>query len=215
MTPPAPVLAAPCVDVLLLAAGRSRRMGAADKLLLPVGDAGKAQPMVRHAAQIYADLGLPVTVVTSPENDAVTGALAGLNLTLIANASAKAEQPDSLRTGLAAMPLAAPGLLIALAEHPLLPTADISALIDFFCTHPTHICIPRHAGQRGNPVILPQAIARLLRDDSARPTPRAYMDRHPDEIAWFEADHPHFTSDIDTPQDAARLLALSPCHPHP
>ena len=31
----------------------------------------------------------------------------------------------------------------------------------------------------------------------------------PGQIAWFEAPNAHFTSDIDTPQDAARLLTLS------
>ena len=76
-----------------------------------------------------------------------------------------------------------------------------------FERHPRHITIPRHGGQRGNPIILPAAIARQLRDDPQAPSPRAFMDQHPEQIAWFEADTDHFTQDIDTPADAARLIS--------
>ena len=209
MRPANPATAA--VEVLLLAAGRSRRMGAVDKLLLPVALCGHGEePMVRHAARLYCALGLPVTVVTSPQNTAVTAALADLDITLVCNRDPLAEQADSLRTGLAATALIAPGLLIALADQPLLTPADIAALLAFFGHNPGKICIPRHAGQRGNPVILPASLARQLRDYPTALTPRAYMDRHPDEIAWFACESPNFTTDIDTPQDTARLLPSSP-----
>ena len=165
--------------------------------------------MVRHAASLDRALGLPVTVVVSPENAQVAKALAGLEVTLTRNLDPHAEQGDSLRTGLASARLAAPGLLIALADQPLLTPADSTALLASFARHPAHICVPRHLGQRGNPVILPAIIARQLRDDASAPGPRAYMDANPGQIAWFEAPKAHFTSDIDTPQDAARLLTLS------
>ena len=197
------------IEVLLLAAGHSRRMGTVDKLLLPVGQPdGTSQPLVRHSACLYLGLGLPLTVVTAPGNHAVAQALAGLPLIRISNHNPQAEQADSLRTGLGAARLSAPGLLIALADQPLLTATDITVLVTWFSQHPDKICIPRHDSQRGNPVILPSALARQLRDDPLAPTPRAHMDRHPEQIAWFEAESPHFTADIDTPRDAARLLAF-------
>ena len=206
----------PPVAVLLLAAGHSRRMGAVETLLLPVAAPGQTgEPMVRHAACLYLELGLPVTVVIAPGNSGVIQALAGLDITLAVNADPLAEQADSLRTGLTSMPLAAPGLLIALADQPLLAAADIAELLARFASNTAKICIPRHDGKRGNPVILPAAIARQLRDDPAAPTPRAYMDQHPGQLVWLDTPSTHFTQDIDTPQDAARLLPVPLKEPLP
>ncbi len=190
------------LEAILLAAGRSRRMGNVDKLLLPIDGIA----MVRRSACLFLELGMALTVVTGSDNQHIAEALTGLDVKLVANSDADSGQHSSVRAGLAVTPLLAPGVVIALSDQPLLTTPDISALAAAFTEHgASRICVPRHAGQRGNPVILPQAIARQLRSPDA-PTPRAFIDTHSETVAWFDTASDHFIRDIDTPSDAERLL---------
>ena len=193
----------PRLEVILLAAGHSRRMGGIDKRLIAVG----GEPLVRRSARLYCDIGLPVVVVARADDDAIAGALAGLDVRLIANPDPQAEQGASALRGLAACDLASDGVIMALADQPLLTAADIAWLIgEFASTGGARLCIPRHHGARGNPVIVPSALARTLRDARPAIAPRAFIDAHAAAIHWCEADHPRFTEDIDTPDDARRLL---------
>lgn len=199
----------PHFETILLAAGRSRRMAGVDKLLLAVDGV----TMVRRSALLYLALGMRVTVVTGCDNRDVAAALAGLDLHLVANPDADSGQLSSVQAGLVATPLTAPGVVMALADQPLLTAADICALMATFSSDAgAHICVPRFAGQRGNPVIFPVAVARRLREPGAMP-PRAFIDAHPEHITWFEAANDHFTRDIDTREDAAQLLGATSLAP--
>ncbi|MDP9057816.1 MAG: nucleotidyltransferase family protein [Pseudomonadota bacterium] len=192
----------PQFEVILLAAGRSRRMAGVDKLLLPVDGVA----MVRRSAQLYLGLGMSVIVVTGTDDTHITKALAGLPVRLVANPDPDSGQNSSVCAGLVATPMVAAGVVVALSDQPLLTGDDIRALAAAFADHGgTRICVPRRAGQRGNPVIFPVAIARRLREPGSM-IPRAFIDSHPDHVAWFDAANDHFTRDVDTPQDAAQLL---------
>lgn len=189
------------LEVILLAAGWSRRMEGVDKRLLP----WRGVPMVRHAAQLYRALGLPVLVVGRAQDAALAQALAGLEVRLLANPDAAAEQGASARVGLAQCRLDGDGVIFALADQPLLRGEDIGALIADFAAHRDAVIIPRHDGVRGNPVVMPVDLARSLNRAAPQVAPRAWIDRHGARILWHEAEHSRFTSDIDRPQDADRL----------
>ena len=81
-TDPVPRRAAPSrespdrAEVILLAAGRSRRMGGTDKLLLPAAsESAGPVPLVRRSLDLYRSLGLPVTVVLPDREGPVARAL--------------------------------------------------------------------------------------------------------------------------------------------
>jgi len=184
----------------VLAAGRSRRMGGPNKLLIPVG----GMAMVRRSVELYSRIVDPVTVVVGHERDAVVSALAGLPVRIIDNVDVSSDQQQSVTLGLAAAQLRGQGLLVALADQPLLVDDDIEQLAAFFRAQPQKICVPLHAGTRGNPVLLPTAVARRIRAEGV--SARRFIDAHPHLVAWFPAANEHFTADIDTPADAERLL---------
>ena len=70
------------IAAIVLAAGRSTRMGAANKLLADVG----GKPMLRHAVEAaLASQARPVLVVTGHQADDVRAALAGLDVAFVAN----------------------------------------------------------------------------------------------------------------------------------
>ena len=70
------------IAVILLAAGESRRMGATNKLLLPVD----GEPLVRRTARILVSLAsVRVTAVLVHDANEVASALSGLDVMLTVN----------------------------------------------------------------------------------------------------------------------------------
>ena len=89
------------IAAVVLAAGRSTRMGAVNKMIAEIG----GKPLVRIAAeQALASQAAPVIVVTGHERDKVEAALKGLNVRFAHNPDYAEGLGTSLRTGIAAVP---------------------------------------------------------------------------------------------------------------
>lgn len=190
-------------SVILLAAGQSRRMGKTNKLLLARGNV----PLIRHTAQIYTCLGMSVTVVLGFEAEKIRSTLNGLPVEFIHNEKYADGQDTSIRSGLAALRMPQEGLLIALADQPLLEPADIKTL----CAHylagsRDKIIVPFHKSTRGNPVLFPTELAVQIRDAVEAISCRQFIDETPQHVSRYDAPNDHFIADIDTPQDAAKVL---------
>lgn len=193
----------PQFETVLLAAGLSARMGARNKLLLAIDQI----PLIRRSASLYCALGMAVTVVLGHEADAVERALEGLPVQTVLNADYTSGQQSSIRAGLSAAPLKGEALIMALGDQPLLERGDISALCEaYLASAKDKIMLPWYKAKRGNPAILPVSIARKLRAEDR--LPRAFMDTNPNLIERYNAPNAHFTTDIDTPEDFDRFLAL-------
>src|SRR5262249_20768982 len=98
MAVPAPAVPRkPRIAAIVLAAGRSSRMGTLNKLLISVD----GRPMVRHAVDqaLAADLA-PVIVVTGHQHERVEAALAGLYVTVVNNPDYAEGLSTSLKAGL-------------------------------------------------------------------------------------------------------------------
>ncbi|MDB9944288.1 nucleotidyltransferase family protein, partial [Octadecabacter sp.] len=111
---------------IILAAGLSRRMGARNKLLLPIN----GKPMVRYVVETYlAVVDAQICVVTGFEADKIEAALAGLPVQFAYNSDYQAGQPFSVSTGLLAAPTNASNYLIGLGDQPQLTTDELRAFI--------------------------------------------------------------------------------------
>ena len=94
----------PDIAAIVLAAGRSTRMGAANKLTADIG----GKPMVRCVVEAaLASAASPVLVVTGHQAADVRAALAGLAVAFVDNPDYAAGLSTSLKAGIAAVPDAA------------------------------------------------------------------------------------------------------------
>ncbi len=191
------------VSSILLAAGLSSRMGAQNKLLLEV----KGEPLIRRVARVYRSfVDGPLTVVTGFEAERIRAALGGLTVRFAHNASFADGQPGSVATGLADAPQA-DLLLIGLGDQPLLRAEDLSTLVaSHRSAGGTKITIPVRAGQRGNPLVVPDALRARLTENPSRPGCMRFTREHPEHVHSADLEAPGFYADVDTPEDFASLV---------
>ncbi len=159
------------VTIAVLAAGRSSRMGGANKLLA-IFD---GKPLVRRSveAAMQADSG-SVIVVTGHMAEDIAAVLKGLDVAIVHNPDYANGLASSITTALLAIPAGSDGVMIHLGDMPAVNTQHIRAMIDSFREHEGNAVIRAvtDAGERGNPCILPRqlfdALSALHGDVGAR-----------------------------------------------
>lgn len=107
------------IPTLILAAGKSSRMGGRDKLLEQVD----GLPLLTRQAERALDAG-PV-IVTLPSADHPRAAVVPTGVTTVVVAG---QMSDSIRAGIAAVPDDASGVVILPADMPDITAADIAAI---------------------------------------------------------------------------------------
>ncbi len=140
---------------LLLAAGRSSRMGTANKLLAEFGGV----PLVRRSAETLLSSGLDrVVVVTGHQSERVRLALDGLEVEFVENPDIASGLSSSIKAGLAALGDGADGALVALADMPAIDATALRRMADAFRMERHAVIRATHGGVRGNPVLLPRSL---------------------------------------------------------
>ena len=113
---------------VILAAGRSRRMGT-NKLLLPLKD----EPLVRSVVRTAEASGLdPIVVVVGHEADQVLTALRDLPCRVVENRDYDRGMRSSLGVGLRNVPPICDGAVVFLADMPLVTPAMVRELLNVF-----------------------------------------------------------------------------------
>jgi molybdenum cofactor cytidylyltransferase len=192
---------APQVAGIVLAAGRSTRMGSRNKLLIPL--AGK--PMVRHVVEAAKASRLArVIVVTGHDAEAVREAVAGLDVAFIHNPDYAEGLSTSLKAGIRAVSEEDDAALICLGDMPLVTTADINRLIAAF--NPAEgraICIATVAGKRGNPVLWGADFFSRIEQLTGDMGARQIMSDYPEAICEVAMTGEGALIDLDTPEALA------------
>ncbi|GHD08041.1 NTP transferase domain-containing protein [Tianweitania populi] len=158
------------VHAIVLAAGRSSRMGGPNKLLAHFDD----EPLIRRvASRVLASGAASVTIITGHQADLVTSALTGLPVNITHNPAYADGMAGSLQAGMSTLPADASGALVVLGDMPEVETADLTRMLQAFDAQDrTAIVRATNQGKRGNPVILPRGcfpeIAELHGDTGAR-----------------------------------------------
>jgi molybdenum cofactor cytidylyltransferase len=191
--------AAPRIAALLLAAGSSRRMGDANKMVATIG--GRA--LVRIAAEAaLGSAAQSLTVVTGYAPQQVEAALAGLDVTRVHNPDFAGGLSTSLRVGIASLSDDVDGVIVLLADMPAITSATVDRLIEAF--RPGGIVVPAFAGQRGNPVIWARRFFPELMAITGDTGGRRLIESHRDMVTEV-ALGADIALDVDTPEALAAL----------
>lgn len=188
----------PQIAALVMAAGRSSRMGPANKLLAEVD----GQPMVRRAVEAaLASAARPVIVVLGHDAHRVRAALRGCKVHFIDNPDFADGMSTSLRKGLAALPGAVDGAVILLGDMPRVDQPAIDRLIAAF--NPIEgrsICVPVWNGKRGNPVLWARRYFSEMTAIAGDVGARHLIGEHGDQVAEVPMPDDATLIDIDTPE---------------
>ncbi|MBP2300992.1 NTP transferase domain-containing protein [Azospirillum picis] len=201
---------APRVTALVLAAGRSSRMGPTNKLLAPVQGA----PLVARAVDAaLASQAAGVIVVTGHQGESVAAALADRPVTFVHNPAFADGLSSSLRAGLAAVPSEADAVVVCLGDMPRVASAVIDRLIAAY--NPLEgraICVPVIDGKQGNPVLWDRAFFTEMAALSGDAGAKRLLGRHVDRLCEVPMEDAGVLYDVDTPELLARFtetLALN------
>jgi xanthine dehydrogenase accessory factor len=196
------------MSAVVLAAGLSRRMGARNKLLLPVRGAA----LIRHVVESVLAAGfVEVVVVLGHQADEVRQALAPLGVRTVLNESFESGQVSSVRAGLGALEQPVDAVMVCLGDQPLLGTADLLAVSAAYRERPHgSILVPVRGQQRGNPVIVDWQSARDTLERGVNFGCRHFIDENPDRVYRWPATSDHFVRDVDEPADYESLTESSP-----
>ncbi len=194
----------PQVAAVILAAGRSSRMGSNKLLELLEG-----KPVVRHVAEAaLASRAGPVLVVTGHEGERVSVALAGMDVTFVHNPDFATGMASSLRTGVAAVPDTSAGALILLGDMPRVTPDILNRLCNAFAGQAgVKAVAPVADGRRANPVLIGrdlfEAVSGLGGDTGAR----GLLEAAGDAVLELPLDSEGVLVDVDTPAALEALRA--------
>jgi len=192
------------VAAVVLAAGRSTRMGGPNKLLAEIG----GKPLVRIVTeQALASKASSVVVVTGHQAEEVRRVLEGLDVTFAHNPQFATGLATSVKAGIAAVPGDADGAIVCLGDMPLIDATLIDRLIGAFAPdRGALITLPASEGRRGNPVLWSRRFFAELMTLEGDIGARHLIERHAEAVAEVAVEGPSAFLDIDTPEalDQAR-----------
>lgn len=198
----APAPEPPRVAALVLAAGRSTRMGERNKLLCAVDGV----PLVLRAANAAcASRACQVMVVTGHEAERVEAALDGRPVSFTHNPDYAQGMAGSLRRGLRALRCDVDAVIVLLADMPGIDAAVVDRMIDAFDPAQPAILVPEHAGRRGNPILWPRRFFAEMAALSGDTGARGLLEQYAREVRRVPFDSPAIFADVDTPE-ALRAL---------
>jgi molybdenum cofactor cytidylyltransferase len=191
------------VAAVVLAAGRSTRMGAVNKMLAEIG----GKPLVRIAAeQAVASHAKPVIVVTGHEREKVEAALKGLPVRLVHNSDYADGLGTSLKAGIAAVPEDADAAIVCLGDMPQVDAALIDRLIAALGPERgALVIVPTIDGRRGNPVVWSRRFFHDLMSIQGDIGARHLIGTYAEAVVEIPVAGEAALTDVDTPES---LLAV-------
>jgi molybdenum cofactor cytidylyltransferase len=203
---PRPEARRPRVAALVMAAGRSSRMGT-NKLLME--DYGR--PIVaRVVEQALAADPAEVLVVTGHQEPEVRAALAGLPVRFVACPDYADGMSASLRCGIKALSDDTDAALVLLGDMPRVGVSLLRRMVAAF--NPTEgraIIVPSFQGKRGNPVLWDRRFFGEMMTLAGDVGARHLVGEHADVVTEIEAEDAGILLDVDTPE-AYRTLNREP-----
>ena len=186
------------ISAILIAAGESKRMGAANKLLLEL----KGEPLVyRTASTLLASAADEVVAVLGHKAEAVEAALRGKVRTVF-NPNYSRGMTTSIQAGVLACSEQTRAYLICLADLAFLQVADVNRIIETWkAAQSNAIAAPIHGSKRGNPVVFSSDYREDILACQEMNGCKSVIKKHQDKLQLVAMDNDHCLRDMDHPED--------------
>lgn len=188
------------ICAIVLAAGRSRRMGV-QKLLLDYG--GKS--VISHIVEQLLDSVIDeVYVVVGHDRDRVAEESRGVSV--VFNEDYRTGMLSSVRCGLRAIPKMCRAVLVALGDQPTITSKLVDEMVRAYGATEKGIVVPTYADRRGHPLIISTRYRdRILAgyDDVGL---RGLLREHPGDVFELGVSTPQVCLDMDEPSDYSRAI---------
>ena len=190
------------ICAIVLAAGRSRRMGV-QKLLLPFG----GQTVITHIVdQLLASSVDEVYVVVGYQWKRISQELSGQPVSIVKNPNYKSGMLSSVRCGLRAIPQQCLAVLVALGDQPSVTSKLIDQMLQAFTATEKRIIVPLYKGKRGHPIMFSELYRNDILAHYDNVGLRGLLHAHPDDVLELTVSTLAVLSDMDYPEDYRREL---------
>ena len=193
------------IAAVVLAAGRSTRMGGPNKLLAEIA----RRPLVRIVAEeALASRADPVIIVAGHQRAEVEKALAGLRVRIVHNPDFAEGLGTSLRAGIAAVPADSDAAIVCLGDMPRVDAALMNRLIAVFDPdRGALVVVPTFEGKRGNPVLWSRRFFPDLMAIEGDVGARHLIGRYSEAVAEVTVEGKAALIDVDTPEALSGVKA--------
>jgi molybdenum cofactor cytidylyltransferase len=192
-------MTAMAIHCIVLAAGGSIRFGS-PKQLARIAGKSLLQSTIGHAMD---SLGASVTIVLGAYAAEIVETLPPSNASVLINRNWKEGVASSIRIGVRSLPGACGGVMLALADQPLVGSQTFQRLIAAWRRLPRQIIASQFASTTGLPAIFPRwcfgDLLGLRGDQNAQVVIRRYAN-HVVRLA-----HPEAQVDINYPEDLLEI----------
>lgn len=186
------------ISAIVLAAGSSRRMGKANKLLLPF----RGKSLVRETVEQVQRSGInELVVVLGHEAERIRAALKDIrNIKFVINSGYSQGMTGSIQAGIRAASPQSQGYLICLSDMPYLRKEDYNTIVQEV-SGKREILVPTYRGQRGNPVFFSQHFKAALLARSETEGCRHLVREEREVVRFIAMPTDSILRDIDRPED--------------
>ena len=195
------------ISAIILAAGKSSRFGST-KQIMPLGKSTLLETTIDN--YLSSDAG-EIVVVLGHMSGNLSRFLGDRPVKRIMNPRYNEGMSTSLIAGIRSVNPDAGGIIIALADQPLVDTATINKLIKAFGTGKRKgIIVPVYNGQRGNPVIFSRKYIDEILEIKGDVGGKEIIYRHPEDVKEVAVDCKGVLQDIDTPEQYQEAIKEEP-----
>lgn len=190
------------VAAILLAAGRSERMGAF-KPLLPFGRTTVIEACIHYLNAGGAE---PIIVVVGHNAQQIRQLLKNAPVLFALNPDPSSEMGESIRCGVKALPASASATIVALVDHPAVPPDVVKSLINEWRRNAQSV-IPTWQGRGGHPVLVDLRWRHELETLDGAAGLKSFFQSHAEAVRRVPVGSQYIARDIDTWDDYARLYS--------
>jgi len=183
------------ICAIVLAAGRSQRMGT-QKLLLPFANSS----VIARVADAFLEAAVDqVIVVVRPKSEELREAMTGRPVIFVENADLAGDMLSSVRCGLQALPSTVKTIMVSPGDQPSIEPDLIRRMMKAFTLSDRTIFVPVYKNRRGHPLMFGAQYRNELLSSYDNVGLRGLLQTHAAEVGEWPANDAAVLEDLDTP----------------